>query len=225
MANGSMNTLDKLVAENREKQVATGRMTVDGHKGPDMEIESVYRGVTVGWLAQAFHMDPKTVKAKLKDCPPLHRRQNGFVYELDKAAAYLVKPKFNIEEYLKNMSVTELPTKLQNSYWDAQIKRQKWEETARNLWRTEKVVEVFGNVFQTIKFAMQLWPDDLERTAGLTVEQREKLQGALDGLQNELHGKLVEMAGQKATKSMAAEETDMFVMGDTEGDDDYSHLI
>lgn len=220
MANGSMSTLDKLVAENREKIVATGRMTVDGHKGPDMEIETVYRGVTVGWLAQAFHMDPKTVKAKLKDCPPLHRRQNGFVYELDKAAAFLVKPKFNVEEYLKNMSVTELPTKLQNSYWDAQIKRQKWEEAAGNLWATEKVVEIFGKFFQTIKFALQLWPDDLERTAGLTVLQREKLQAALDGLQNELHAQVVEVAKQTKTKAQIVEEQEQQA-----ADDDYSHLI
>lgn len=217
MAIGSVSKLETLVTENRDRQVATGRMTVNGHKGPDMEIESVYRGVTVGWLAQAFHMDPKTVKMKLKDCPPLHRRQGGFVYELDKAAAYLVKPKFNIEEYLKGMSISELPTKLQNAYWDAQIKRQKWEENAQNLWRTEKVVEVFGAVFQTIKFAMQLWPDDLERAAALTVEQREKLQAALDGLQNDLHGRLVMQANSAATKAQIAEEE--------EPEDEYASLI
>ncbi len=221
MANGSMSKLDKLVAGNREKQFATGKMTVNGHKGPDMDIESVYRGVTVGWLAQAFHLDPKTVKLRLKECPPLIRRQaGGFVYELDKAAAYLVKPKFDVEEYLKSMSVNDLPTKLQNSYWDAQIKRQKWEEAAGNLWPTEKVVEVFGKFFQTIKYAIQLWPDDLERVAGLTVDQREKLQKALDGLQNELHAQVVELAKKTKTKAQIAEE-----QVQPEVEDDYSYLL
>lgn len=168
----------------------------------------VQHGVTVGLLSKIFRMDPTTVKKKLRDCPPIMQRKAGYIYDLKAAAQFLVTPIFDAGEYLKNMKASELPTHLQDEYWSAQVKRQKWEENAGHLWRTESVIEVLGDVMQKIKFAMQLWPDNVERAVGLSHEQRTMLISMADELQKEVHKGLMQMKMEKATPSTLAEHVE-----------------
>lgn len=165
----------------------------------------VQHGVTVGLLAEIFDMDPRTVRKKLQDCAPISKRKAGHIYDLKAAAQYLVRPVFNVEKYMKTMKATDLPAHMQDQYWSAMRKRQQWEAEAGHLWRTESVLEVLGDVFKTIKFSIQLWPDTVERARGLTPEQREILVGMGDALQNELHDKLMELPGFKQTTSTLSE--------------------
>lgn len=191
--------------------------------GVGPHVEDMLQGVTVSWLAQVFGMDPKTVKSKLADCPPLHRRKAGYVYHLPTACAYLIKPAISPEQYIKNMKPSDLPAAFQQSFWDAALKRQKWEENAGQLWRTEKVREVLGSTFQTIKFTMQLWTDTLERQTGLTTEQRTLLVKMVDSLQEDIYNALVAQAADKKTGSQAAELPEM--LGEAAEDDDWSGLV
>jgi Protein of unknown function (DUF1441) len=181
------------------------RQRMEQNGEASFDLSDVHGGVTVAWLAQVFRMDPTTVKKRLADCPPLHSRKAGYTYDLKVAAQYLVKPVFNVHEYLKSMKPSELPAQLQASYWDAALKRQKWEENAGQLWRTEAVLGVLAEAFQTIKFTMQLWADNLERVTGLTDEQRDVLVKAVDGLQDELHEALVRNAKENATPALISE--------------------
>lgn len=203
---------------------STRRMT-RGQTSP--LVEDMMAGVTVSWLSQVFGMDPKTVKAKLADCPPLHRRKAGYVYHLPTACRYLIPPAISAEQYIKTMKPSDLPTAFQQSFWDAALKRQKWEENAGQLWRTDRVREVLGQTFQTIKFTVQLWADTLERQTGLTLEQRELLTQLVDGLQEEIYKALVTQAAEKKTPSQRGELNEM--LGEpgppVEEDDDYSHLV
>lgn len=176
--------------------------------GSDMMVEDALAGVTVSWLAQVFRMDPKTVKQRLANCPPLHRRKAGYVYSLPVVCSYLIKPAFSIDEYLKTAKPNELPNHLQQTYWDALLKRQKWEENAGDLWRTDSVREVLGQTFQTIKFTIQLWADTIERQTGLTKEQRELLETMADGLQQDIYEALVEQARNNTTPSQLSESPD-----------------
>ena len=200
------------------EQIVQSRRAGQANGGP--MVEDMMRGVTVSWLAQVFGMDPKTVKAKLADCPPLHRRKAGYVYHLPTACQFLVKPALSPEHYIKNMKPADLPPALQQTFWDAALKKQKFEENAGQLWRTEKVREVLGSTFQTIKFTMQLWADTLERQTGLTNEQRLLLVAMVDGLQEEIYKALVAQAAEKKTGPQAAEVPEM--MGEA---GDYSYLI
>lgn len=207
--------LDDLIATRRQARDATGPM-----------VEDMLKGVTVSWLAQVFQMDPKTVKQRLADCPPLHKRKAGYVYHLPTACRYLVPPALSTEQFIKNMKPSDLPTAFQQTFWDAALKRQKWEENAGQLWRTDRVREVLGQTFQTIKFTMQLWADTLEMQKGLTPEQRVLLTKMVDGLQEEIYKALVEQAAASKTGSQKEELADMVgepaVVGEV---DDYSHLI
>lgn len=212
--------LDDLVSGNRQARTYGGPM-----------VEDMLQGVTVSWLAQVFGMDPKTVKAKLADCPPLHRRKAGYVYHLPTACRYLIPPAISAEQYIKTMKPSDLPTAFQQSFWDAALKRQKWEENAGQLWRTEKVREVLGSTFQTIKFTVQLWADTLERQTGLSTDQRALLTKMVDSLQEEIYKALVTQAGSQRTTSQRGELNEMVgeptqpVVEEDADDDDYSHLI
>lgn len=190
----------------------------------NLNVADVMHGVTVGWLSQAFSMDPTTVKKKLRDCPPIHRRKAGFVYDLKQAAPYLVPPVFDVDQYLKTMRPSDLPNQLQEAYWSAMRKRQQWEADAGHLWRTEQVMEVLGEVFKQIKFAIQLWPDEVERAAGLSNEQRVMLTNMGDTLQADIHKRLVTMPETRKTPSTITEAS----TGPAEvvaSDEDYAHLV
>lgn len=192
--------LDYRLAQHRQQRAT---QHLDGELSTNLQ--DVHAGVTVAWLSQVFGMDPTTVKKRLADCPPLHRRKAGYIYDLKVAAQYLVKPVFDVKKYLKDMKPSELPSQLQKEYWDAALKRQKWEENAGMLWRTEKVLAVLSETFLLIKSTMQLWTEDLERTTGLDAAQRAELVRMVDGLQNDIHEGLVKMQSRQETTNMQAE--------------------
>lgn len=190
----------------RRAKVATGKMTTNGAEGPDMDIAQVHNGVTTSWLAQAFDMDPKTVKKKLADCPYVQKGTRGQrVYMLKTAAGFLVTPKLDMESYMRTVKVEDLPPRLQDGFWSAQNKKQKWEENAGELWRTSKVLDCFSRVFQRIKFSMQLWTDTLERATELTPEQQEKIAEMVAALLEELFKDMTSMGMDSQTRPTIAE--------------------
>lgn len=171
-------------------------------------------GVTIAFLAQVFKMDEKRVKRKLVNCPVKQRRRRGVtqvqhLYDLATAASYLVDPKIDPEDIIKSLRKEDLPPSISTAYWDAQLKRQKWEEQAGQLWRTSTISAVIGSMFQTIKFTIQLWADTLEQQTGITEEQREVLNTLTDELQASMFGSLRENAEENMTKPQLAELDNM----------------
>lgn len=224
--------LDTLTQKRREETYATGRKNNEFYKGPHMELDAVMKGVTIGWLAQAFGINHTQAKNKLRDCPPLYRRKEGFIYDLRVAVPYLIKPVFNIEDYLKNASVEDLPLRLQTEFWAAMNKRREYEEATGHLWRSEDVFEVLGEVFQLMKNTMQLWSSDVERQTGLTDVQRGIIRDGVDRLQDQIYEKLVSMVKNPRTKSLRQIEAEAEAKRAAaepapveEDEDDYSHLI
>lgn len=223
---GNPNRTRKRTSDDVLDDLTRSRRMTRGQNSP--LVEDMMAGVTVSWLSQVFGMDPKTVKAKLADCPPLHRRKAGYVYHLPTACRYLIPPAISADQYIKTMKPSDLPTAFQQSFWDAALKRQKWEENAGQLWRTDRVREVLGQTFQTIKFTVQLWADTLERQTGLSLEQRELLTQLVDGLQEEIYKGLVAQAAERKTPPQRGELSEMIgepAVLPTEDEDDYSHLV
>lgn len=159
----------------------------------------IHGGVTVFWLAKAFGMEVSTVRKRIADCPPMARRTSGFLYSLPLAAQYLVKPKVDLQQYLEGLKPVDLPQQLQGTYWDSQLKRTKFETMMGDLWHTEDVMAVFGEVFKTIKFSIQLWPDALEREGDLTEEDMEWLIGMCDGLQDDIYKAIAKLTKGRGT--------------------------
>lgn len=172
-----------------------------------IDLLQTFRGVTITWLMQAFRKDRYSVKKMLADCPPLRQNGNGQpVYDFVQAAAFLVKPRINIHEYIKKMKPEELPTDLQKEYWDARLKRQKYMVQAKQLYHAEDIAEVFGEAFKHIKTSTQLWSATLERTQGLTPDQYKTLEVLADQLLADLHKVLVDMQKRKRTASSLGDE-------------------
>lgn len=169
------------------------------------DIGNVSNGVTATWLALALGSSVGTVRVKLARCP--HRRVNTtLVYNLREAMEYLVKPNVDVARYLKDLKKDDLPEVLRESYWSALLKRQQWEINAKELWHTEDVATTLGDTFQAIKFAIQLWVDDMERETTITPKQYAFLVQKTDALQALIHKTLVEEFKKKETLSSAGKK-------------------
>lgn len=172
-------------------------------------IAAVLAGVSISWLMQAFNMDRNTVKKKLAPLRPLRLgRGNSPIYHFAQAVSYLVKPQVDILQYVKSLQPKDLPPILQDALWSAKLKRQKWEENAGDLWRTEKVQQLLADTFKTMKTTIQLFAGNIASEVGLSAQQRKLLQDNLDGLQRDLHHALIEQARSSATLSQLAEAED-----------------
>lgn len=170
----------------------------------------VTEGVTAFWLSKAFGLDLQTTRKLLSDCPPMKSATRGHKYAIKDAAAYLVKPKADVNEVIKRMKPHELPAELRAAIWDARLKEQKWRAQAKDYWRTEDVLRVLGRVFQLLKSSHQLTPETIDRQVGLSIEQREKMVALLDALQNDFYQELVSLAEEHSTASAIGElEEDM----------------
>ncbi len=173
-----------------------------------IQLADVYGGVSASWLAQVFGHDKNTVAKKLASAglEVVGRRNGGPLYRIPDAAAVLVKPKVDLVAYIKTLRPNDLPPMLNVAYWDAMLKRQKWEENAGDLWRTADVLEVFGDLAFGIKTTVNLWVEEVDRVDGLTAKQRQTVTELSDKLLDKIYQQMVEAPGKRKTSSSAAEE-------------------
>lgn len=172
-----------------------------GTSDSSFRVEDIVKGVTSTWCAHVWGITKRQAQAKLVLCPVFSHTKQGPLYALPEAAKYLSTPvaaPVDLERHLRTMRPEEMPPQLQDQFWAMQLKKQKWEEENGDLWRTEKVMDVFSDTFMTIKASCQLWAEDLERTSGLSQEQRKTLTVLVDALQNEVRSKL--LAGRVGEK-------------------------
>lgn len=176
-----------------------------------IQLADVYGGVSASWLAQVFGHDKNTIAKKLSTAglEVVGRRNGGPLYRIPDAAAYLVKPKVDLVSYIKTLRPNDLPPMLNVAYWDAMLKRQKWEENAHDLWRTEDVLTVLGDLAFEIKTTVNLWVEEVDRREGLTNEQRVIITELSDSLLARVHQRMVDAPSQKKTVSSASEEGTM----------------
>lgn len=202
---------------NRRKVVllsADQMRTSDPETGVSIHLTDVHAGVSVEWLASVYGMATRTVKKRIAGLQPMKRLKGSTMYELRLASAYLVDPMIDVDKFVKTLRPEDLPPKLTKDYWDAQLKRRKYELLAGDLWATGDVLEVLGSVFKHIKESTQLWINTVERTTELTNKQRETLMTLADQLLTDVHSKLVTMPDNARTaslleaKAIEATETD-----------------
>lgn len=173
-----------------------------------MALADVYGGVSSSWLAQVFGHDKNTIAKRLASAglEVIGRRNGGPLYRIPDAAAYLVKPKVDLISYIKSLRPNDLPPMLNDAYWAAMLKRQKWEENAGDLWRTEDVLTVFGDLAFSFKTTANLWVEEVDRTKGLTPEQRLAITQLTDNLLESVYRLMVEAPNKRQTLPSASEE-------------------
>lgn len=157
------------------------------------ELELIYKGATVSDLAIIFDTSPIEVNRRIAGkVAPITHESKVPKYRIRDAAPYLCNVIFDPEEFLKGMSPAKLPPALQDAFWKAQLSRQKFEEDKGDLWRTQRVVEVMGEVFKTIRMTTLMFVDTLEQETEVTARQRKVIQDLADGLLKTAGDALVE---------------------------------
>lgn len=143
-------------------------------------------------LAGLFRRDAKTLPRLLDGLAPAGERAGFKVYRIDEAAQRLVKPGYEVEEYMRRMHPSDMPPLLGKEFWNGQRARQAFEENEGDLWRTAEMVAVFAEACQTIRTSMLLFRDALEREESLSEEQSAVVQSLIDGAIKDIQDALVE---------------------------------
>lgn len=141
---------------------------------------------TMAQIAHLFGTDAKTLPKRLRGIETAGRNKTGHaVYVIAEAATQIVRPGYEIEEYIRQMSPQELPPLMSKEYWNGQNARLKYEEQIGRLWPTERVIECFGAGLSAMRMAILLIQDGVEREEPLTKEQRESVQRLMDSAVND----------------------------------------
>lgn len=143
-------------------------------------------------LAGLFKRDPKQMTRLLDGLAPAGERRGFKVYRIDEAAQRLVKPGYEVEEYMRRMHPSDMPPLLGKEFWNGQRARQAFEENEGDLWRTAEMIAVFAEACQTIRTSMLLFRDALEREETLSEEQSATVQRLIDGAIKDIQEALVE---------------------------------
>lgn len=186
-------------------------------------------GCTITDLSMLFRLDARTVRIRLADVPPDGKRGNYPLWQIITAAPYLVKPAYDVEQYIKKMRPNDLPPLLLKEYWNGQRARQRFEEDEGLLWRTQKVVETLSEVFKTARMTILLLPDTLERETTLTDSQRQIIRDECDKTLEAMRDNLVEKFEPREDER---DLSDFFALpgeqstdGAAEGEDDFSDVF
>ena len=194
----------------RDNSDILGSMDDDFDEVITSKVSDVYKlagGVSVQWLARAFRTTRHLVDKKLVGLKPLSVGKHGNpLYDFVEAAELIVEPKVDVEKYLTTLKPEKLPERLREGYWNAKLKRQRWEEKAGDLWRTEVVIERFSEVLLELRMMLQLIPDSVERAAGLSDEQHRVVRSVIDDIQTKMHEQLIKYAADRLTPSQLGEE-------------------
>lgn len=183
-----------------------------GGDGPaekvSIDVAEIYGGVSANWLATMFGADKNTIKKKLAkaNLEIVGRRNGGPLYRLADAAPHLVKPEIDLVEYIKGLRPNDLPPMLNDAYWSAMLKRQKWEENAADLWRTEDVLEVLGDLNFQVRNTVNLWVEDIDRLEALSDKQRQGITRQADQLLQLFYKMLIELPTKRKTQPSISEE-------------------
>jgi len=158
----------------------------------------IYEGASISQLGQLFGLDNRTVSAKLgMRVQPCGKRHGYPIYSVRDAAPFLVEQDLALDDleliaaYVQQLDPTRLPRQLTKEFWQAMLNKQKYEEQAGDLWRTEKVIEVFGELAKNIRTVLVLARDTVNNQAELSPRQHQVLGQVIDGILEELHAAVV----------------------------------
>jgi len=175
-------------------------------KGLDAESAvMIYKGLTLSQMTQILGVDRRDLTKKIEAAGIKPSGMNrGFpIYSLKEVMPHVVKPFYNVEEYLRNMNPQDLPKHLSKEFWAGQRSKQEFMLRDGQLWSTEKVVSEVGELFKLFKMSALLATDTVERKVELSEEQRLIIKRLMDGMLIDLHQTIVEKFSSKETKNDA----------------------
>lgn len=218
----------KLIAEAAEAGVL--KVTPEGGNGKHVRrevkvgnamrdaitMDELLGGLPATTLARIFGLTNDRARERLVAAKPAATVANRPVYRIRDVARLFVKPNADdIAMVIAKTSARDLPPQLQKDFWAAQEARQKYEERAGKLWRSEVVSDAFMEAFKTIRMTMNLMADAVERETELSAKQRATIIAITDDLLADLSRNLIEnpkfkeLHNSRTTDDLADSEIDM----------------
>ncbi len=159
----------------------------------------VAQGIAIPDLATMYGMSQEDVKEALALVKPIRGKQiRTAVYALWDALGALrgsdeggVSAE-QLADYISKMKPSQLPVALQEAFWSAQIKRQKFEEERGDLWRTAAVMKVISELLRIARQSMTLMVDNVDQQTALTPRQREIVRAIGDSVLADMRERVIE---------------------------------
>lgn len=191
--------------------------TIEYRQGAEVTSSLIATGeATISQLAALFRTDAKTLPQRLRRLTPTGKRNGYAVYDIREAASFLIKPGYDIEDFIRQMSPQELPPLLSKEFWNGQNARLKYERELGNVWPTDEVVAFLGQLQSAVKMQLLLVADDVDREDALTGGQKAIVRRIMDGAIDALQKAIVE----KFKDRDANEQSDREPVQPDEPDDD-----
>lgn len=169
----------------------------------------IYEGLNLSELGRLFHMDHRVLVEKLHGVQPSGKRGKAETYLVHEVAPYLVKPIFDIENYIKRMNHADLPKMLTKEFWAGQRSRQEYLLKAGDLWPTSDVVKNVGELMKLVAMNVKLTSDAVERQVELTNRQREIIKGLMDALLKDLRTQVIKTFGSQPVEAQSAADEEL----------------
>ncbi len=164
----------------------------------------LFEGASISQLGRMFAMDNRTVIAKITGLEPCGKRAGHPIYAIKDAAPHLVEPILDLEDietvitYVRKLNHANLPKMLTKEFWAAMLSKQKFEEEAGDLWRTEKVIEVYAELVKSVRMPLVLALDNVASEVELNDRTQQIITGIIDSILEELHDAVVKQFGARA---------------------------
>lgn len=166
----------------------------------------IYEGCNLTQLCAIFKMDRRTVSEKIREVAPKGQRSGYPVYAIDEVAPHLVKPAYDVEAYLRRMNHKDLPPQLSKEFWSGLKAKQEYLIREGELWHTSDVIKAVSELFKTLRMAILLQMDTIERNSVLTVDQRKAMVELTDGALNSLADAVIEKFSAKVVDEATKDE-------------------
>lgn len=152
----------------------------------------IHHGATQHELADLFSLTPKAVQKRIAGKVQSVSEDRGSpLFPVAECAKYLAAvDESKIEEALANITPQKLPPALQDTFWKAQLARQKFLEQRGDLWNTAKVFEVITEILKELRQGILIFEDTIESETALTEAQRQIIRKMSDSLLNSLNKRL-----------------------------------
>lgn len=164
----------------------------------------LFEGASISQLNIIFGMDNRTIAAKMASVEPVGKRNSFPIYSIKDAAAVLVEPTLDLDQieqvaaYVRKLNPQNMPKMLTKEFWAAMRTKQLFEEDAGDLWRTDKVVEVFSDLVKSIRTPLILAKDAVANEKELDDRSQKIIDHIIDGILEELHDAVVKQFGSRA---------------------------
>lgn len=172
----------------------------------------LFEGASISQLGKLFGMDNRTVQSKITGIEPCGRRAGFPIYAVKDAAPFLVETQLNVDDieqvitYVRKLNHTNLPKMLTKEFWAAMTAKQKFEENAGDLWRTEQVSEAFSDLVKSVRIPLVLAIDTIANEMEVSERQQKVLTNIIDGILEDLSDAVVKQFGSRAATGLREDE-------------------